>query len=465
MAFTLALWVTPRVSVSVVGQTVDVGAVPPAPPFALSGPGEADLFGEGPVPTVVHFSGPVRPLIVWQRFNRNDAAATFLQSVGGSGSDGAAAAVGERLAAGWGRYFLRLVVVTALLAAGLYLMGVGLGELVGRRVLPHRRRRRHHLGMLSAVVVSSLVLAFGCTALTVTTAQHHLATVSTLADLVGTAPMAPLPKGTSVPKAGVAGVVIGDSTAAGVGNAPVVNATAEDSACGRSSDAYAVVLQSALDRRVLNLACSSATVDQGLLGAQRAGGTTVPPQVGVLRSMPAVSFVIVSIGANDIGWSEFLGYCAVMRRCDDAASDRLFRSRLDAFRIQYAQLLQQLSDLPGRPRIIVNTYYDPFDSNTPCPQIVAAGRASSTDLAQEVAQRIDPLRARLETLNDVLSEGAAAFGFAVAHPRFDGHGICAEQPWVQGLSEPAPFHPRAAGELAIAAADLPFLPSFAGSAP
>ena len=43
-------------------------------------------------------------------------------------------------------------------------------------------------------------------------------------------------------------------------------------------------------------------------------------------------------------------------------------------------------------------------------------------------------------------------------PQFDGHELCTDQPWVQGMRDPAPFHPTAAGELAITAAILPQLP-------
>ena len=91
VALTLALAVTPKAAVSVFGQGVKVGAVAPSLHLGLSGPGEADLFGEGIVETVQHFDGPIRPLIVWQRFNRNDDAAAFIQS----GSDG-----GHRTACG-----------------------------------------------------------------------------------------------------------------------------------------------------------------------------------------------------------------------------------------------------------------------------------------------------------------------------------------------------------------------------
>lgn len=126
---------------------------------------------------------------------------------------------------------------------------------------------------------------------------------------------------------------------------------------------------------VLNLACSSATAAAGLLGPQPAGGLTLPPQVGVLQSVQSVqsaSVVVVSVGANDVGWSDFLRYCYGLPRCDDEAGDRLFRSRLDAFKIQYAQLLQQLSDLPARRRRARHRRRDPPPT---AGLIAAAGQA------------------------------------------------------------------------------------------
>ena len=38
-------------------------------------------------------------------------------------------------------------------------------------------------------------------------------------------------------------------------------------------------------------------------------------------------------------------------------------------------------------------------------------------------------------------------------PDFTGHGLCTEQPYVQGLGDAAPFHPNGTGQLVIALAD------------
>jgi lysophospholipase L1-like esterase len=470
-AMTLALAVTPKAGVSVFGQQVKVGAVPPSPGLGLSGPGEADLFGEGIVETIQHFDGPIRPLIVWQRFNRNDDAAAFIQSGSADGrrtvSTGSAD-VGRQLAAGWTRYFGWLVVTAAVLGGVLYLVTAGAVALAGR---DHRRSRAAHLGLLGASVAAALVLTLGFTALTVRTAVHELGSVTSLSDLVGPANLAPVPAAVGPKRADTDVVVIGDSTAAGIGNTPIAEPSREDTACQRSADAYASSLRSIAGVSVLNLACSSASVANGLLGPQPAAGTTLPPQVGVLRSVQAAKVVVVSIGANDVGWSDFLRYCYGLPRCDDEASNKLFQSRLDSFKIQYAQLLQQLSDLPTHPRVIVTKYYDPLGSSFDCPalqdpQAEAGGPPGygfgpdpgKDNQDDKVRQKIRPLRLELAGMNAVLEQGAEAFGFAVVQPRFDGHELCTDQPWVQGMRDQAPFHPTAAGELAISAAILPQLP-------
>ena len=483
VAMVVALAITPRVPVTVFGQVVEVGAVRPSLSLGLSGPGEADLFGEGTVDTVQHFDGPIRPRIVWQRFNRNDDASQFIQSTSSGGRRvvrTGSQAVGAALSDGWSVYFRRLIVVAGLVGGGLYLFGVGVLTLLAGHERRHRSRRRH-LAWLGAAIASSLLVTAGFTALTVVTAVRQLGDVRSLSDLVGTSNVAPVPVTVGTPRTDIDAVVIGDSTAAGIGNASLAKPTRQDTACRRSSDAYAVALQSTSGLRVLNLACSSATIAAGLLGPQTTRGVTLPPQVGVLQSIASVSLVVVSVGANDAGWSDFLSYCYGLPRCDDQASDSLFQSRLDGFKIQYAQLLQQLADLPSHPAVIINEYYDPFGTTFDCadlkdPKARAGGptgygfgadpgldeQATKDNQADKVKAKIEPLRSELRRLNSVLEQGASAFGFTAVQPRFDGHGLCADQSWVQGMNDPAPFHPRAAGELAIAAADLPYVSALPG---
>jgi hypothetical protein len=100
----------------------------------------------------------------------------------------------------------------------------------------------------------------------------------------------------------------------------------------------------------------------------------------------------------------------------------------------------------------VNEYYTPFGTDTSCLRNYGMTQA-----------KVKVLLARLGQLNQVLAQGAQAFGFGVAAPRFTGHELCTTNPWVQGPSDPAPLHPNAAGELAIALADQQAFPQLSPS--
>ncbi|MGB8383231.1 MAG: GDSL-type esterase/lipase family protein [Dermatophilaceae bacterium] len=475
LAFTallIALAVTPPVPLTVFGQNVEVGAVPPTPSLGWSGPGQAELFGEGSVDTALQFPGLIRPRIAWRNFNRDAAASDFIET---STTDGRrtvrtnTAAVGEALAGGWSSFFVRLVAVAGLAGGVLYLVGIAVvGMVRGAHWRP--RHSRHPVWRLALSVLLAMAATGASAALTVVTAREQLGKVATLADITGTAPLVPIPAAVGPPRGDVAVAVVGDSTAAGVGNAPLSEPADLDKTCGRSRDAYARVLQTATGMPVDSLACSSATISAGLLGSQVEGAARIPPQVGLLKSMTSLRVVIVSVGANDVGWSDFLKYCYGLPRCDDQLSDGLMKSRLDAFRLQYVQLLQQLSDLPTHPAVIVSGYYDPFGDSFDCPALQdpqaplypPTGYGFAADPGQDnqpakVRQKIEPLRSALSQLNTVLRQGAEGFGFKSVRPTFDGHALCSAQPWVQGLSGAYPFHPNAAGELAIAAAILPSL--------
>jgi len=240
----------------------------------------------------------------------------------------------------------------------------------------------------------------------------------------------------------VQAVVLGDSTAAGLGNPLVKNPSAQDTACGRSVDAYAEDLAEVNDWNVLNLACSGATVTSGILGPQTAGSTEIPPQYAVLEQASHASVVIVSIGANDLQWSAMTAMCALGPNCDDQATTALFQANLASFTHNYYELLHDLASLPSHPRVLVNEYFTPFGSNLSC--------LSSEGLTTAKA---DTLLSRLGTLNTVLADGAKTFGFSAVQPDFTGHELCTSQPFVQGLNQSAPMHPNTAGELAIALAD------------
>jgi hypothetical protein len=149
----------------------------------------------------------------------------------------------------------------------------------------------------------------------------------------------------------------------------------------------------------------------------------------------------VSIGANDVNWSGLLQVCAASATCQDQAQEAYFQQLLAGFSQDYLQLLTQLKVLPNHPSVVINLYYDPLDGDDTC-----LGSAVTDAKHQSLA-------AKLAALNTVLANGAKAASFRTAMPNFTGHGLCSDLPYVQGISGAAPFHPTAAGELAIALAD------------
>lgn len=162
--------------------------------------------------------------------------------------------------------------------------------------------------------------------------------------------------------------------------------------------------------------------------------------------------IIVSVGADDVEWSIMTRLCVASKVCNDKVSTAYFTQLLDSFTRSYYQLLGDLANLPQHPAVLVNQYYDPFGKTMSC-----------LNQYGMTAAKANVLVARLGQLNKVLAQGAQAFGFGVVQPDFTGHELCTQDPYVQGASDPAPLHPTAAGELAIALADQQALPTLTPS--
>jgi lysophospholipase L1-like esterase len=420
------LRVTPPQTVSALGQTVGVGTAPPS--FSLSGPGEVDLFGQA-LPTSIRFLGPVRPRLVLNSITLNQQVAGLFDP---ATSGGSAKALGDELVHGWTRYFVWEIAF------------VGLGALLLLGIVAGWRRHAWSWKKTVVTIAGGLVLVeavnVGLIALTATTAPAKLQQVTSLGELVGRDEDAPIAAAPGPALTGVQAVVLGDSTAAGLGDAPLPDPTALDQACGRSVDAYAVHLADVNRWNVRNLACSGATIRSGVLGSQFAGDREVPPQLAVAKRAVTARTVIVSVGANDLRWAPMIRLCIAFNECDDKASTLFFQKSLASFTSDYYELLRQLAAFPTHPSVVINLYYAPFDSTADC-------------ITGLTPAKIEVLLDRLAGLNAVLAQGAKTFGYLVAQPDFTGHGACSEQPYVQGLTDSAPFHPNATGELVIALAD------------
>ena len=426
VSITAALLVTPMQQVSAAGQTVQVGVA--APSLSWSGSAELDLFGQA-IPTTTTFAGPVRPRLRLTHITPSKQLADLTDA---SSAAETAHSLQDALVRGFYRYFYWQIAVVGLVAVLL------LGAVCGWRRRPWRTTL--------ATVVVGLVVAeavnLGAIMVTAYSTPAKLAKVRSLEQLVGGVP-SPAPKADGPARTAPGGtvVVLGDSTAAGLGNRALPDGTALDKACRRSADSYPVDLAQLDGVTVTSLACSGATIANGILGAQQTGGHSVPAQISD-PALTKASTVIVSIGANDVAWSNMLRICAVSENCDNAAEQAYFQSHLARFSSQWLELVTDLQQLPNRPRVVVNLYYDPF-----------AGKSSCLAKVHVTSTKLRSMLSRLATLNSVLSHGAEAAGFPTALPDFRGHGVCDDTPYVQGLTAKAPFHPTPAGGLAIALTD------------
>ena len=438
VAIVVALLVTPMQTVTVAGQVIRLGTT--APRLSTSGPGEVDLFGQS-LPTIMRFTGPVRPRLELAQITIDSELANFAQ---GASPRSATHLLGTRLNQGWMRYFAWEGAIAGLTALTIT------GAVAGWRRLPAGPTAQ----LLVAGFLLTEVVNLGAIGLAAHSAQNALRQVRTLNQLVGSEPAPPAASADGPPLPGIQAVVIGDSTAAGAGLPLVTDPSVVDRACGRSSESYAEDLARADNWKVMNLACSGATILRGVLGPQHhyGYGLTVPAQLDAAVRAPGATVVIVSVGADDLQWSAIVEYCATAPHCDDRASAAYFQQKLAAFSKDYFQLLSQLTTLRGGPSVIINSYYDPFGTDLSC----VAGRGLT-------AAKVRILNSRLATLNKVLSTGAAEFGYASVQPSFAGHQLCSPQPYVQGPGALAPFHPTAAGQLAIALADQVALTHQSGS--
>lgn len=421
--------VTPLQTVSAAGQTAQVGAT--LPNAGIKGSGELDLFGQV-MATRPQFTGPIRPRLALEHITIDPRVVQMLRNVG---PQKVALTLSQQLAAGWERYFLWETLIAA---------GFAAIPLVAVAAL---RKKPAIWKLLASGLAVVCVVNVGGILLTASGTPKVLRSVKTLDDLVGVDPLSePAPVGG--PQPGVQAVVIGDSTAAGWGLPWGQNPSDEDKACGRSPDAYAEDLAAANNWNVLNLACGSATILNGLLGPEVLyNGQIAAPQFPRAEAATHARLVVVSVGADDLSWSVMTRLCAATAVCNDKVSSAYFGQLLDSFTRNYYDLLSDLVKLPGHPAVLVNEYYSPFGASIACLR-----HYGITPAKEKV------LLSRLGQLNAVLAQGAGLFGFGVAAPKFTGHELCTQDPYVQGPGDPAPLHPNAAGELSIALADEQALP-------
>ena len=447
---------TPEQDVVALGQHLAVGARTPTP--TLAGPAQLVQIGntELDMPRL-RIYGPLRPRLTMGPVQRNKDAARVFDPL--TGAQAQAEAI-DHVTRGflrwylWGGVGLLAFAVAAAAGAGCLRMLAVLRARAGADE-PHTVAEVWH--DLSGAIARMTALAVAVSTLAWVTAGglayagtvRGLSQVGSLTDLVGSASVSPEPAGPVV--TGFTGAVIGDSRAVRVGGPPVPDPQPGDVACGRSTDSPGAEVGRLLERRVVNLACPSATIAAGLLGPQERGGLLLPPQVGVLKQVQGLRFVAVMIGPNDVGWSDLVTYCYAVVNCADNLSRGEFDYRLAAFDRDYGSLLAELAALPGSPQVVVVTSYAalPAAPDPACPDL--RGPAGAAGLS---AAEVELIEARNDELNAILVAGAQKYRFGVARPHLAP--LC---PTPSGAATVTPSARTGAAATAPTATDAPVDPA------
>lgn len=245
-------------------------------------------------------------------------------------------------------------------------------------------------------------------------------------------------------------VALGDSFASGEAAGSYARAPdGSADACHRSTVAQLRRAELPGIDEVVNLACSGATTANIQLDGQGLHGQ--PPQAAQLRPVAAdynVELVVVTVGANDLGWGELLFDCVVSllpaaRDCQETWAPRLpgltgqvagrIREAVDDVRA----VLRAAGQDDGDYQLVLQSYASPVPREPrPMPLVeqVAAGCPVPADAMAWTNDELMP------QLSEMVADAAAATGarFLDLRHAFDGHEVCAagttaDTQWVAGL--------------------------------
>lgn len=234
-------------------------------------------------------------------------------------------------------------------------------------------------------------------------------------------------------------VAMGDSVAAGVG----LSGDSDSSACDRTNQSYPQQVASALTYKLTNLACSGATLPEGILGSQDVNQLAVAPQITRLLALPKPDVVTLTVGANDTHWTTIIASC-YSSVCGGDAQTATVNADLTTVSTNLSSTLGQIQTSYGAgvPKVLVTGYHQVFPG---------VGVATCSDLTGIDASELAWGRQLQTRLNDTIIQAVKKYSIArYVAVDFSGHELCTANPWVQGLSDQQPYHPTQAGQAEFA---------------
>jgi len=245
---------------------------------------------------------------------------------------------------------------------------------------------------------------------------------------------------------------VGDSVASGEGN-PAGRGSSRHAwlseQCHRSRVAGPALAVAGLRARrdvgvdFLAVACSGASIPHGLLGTHRGiePGDRLAPQLEEVEAFARgrrIDALLMSVGANDIGFGRIVRLCAArladrLRSCRRGAAGEAFRRGRAALPARLAALAARLGRMGMDPgRVFVSEYFDPTGGGDGryCRRILGATVAAG-DLRWARSEV-------LATLNAALRTAARRYGWRYVGgvaAQFRTHGYCAGERWIMRLHE------------------------------
>jgi hypothetical protein len=298
-------------------------------------------------------------------------------------------------------------------------------------------------------------------------------------------------------------VSIGDSVASGEGNPDIPGSLVpfsdparwQDHQCDRTAKAGPALAARQLEDAdphtsitFVHLACSGARVlgpdvkTGGLLtpyeGIVPAAGATLPSQVEQLTTLVGtrpLDALLVSIGANDLKFSDVVKDCIVFPDCTTGSTKDAFDARLVDLPGHYAQLAQALGPIVPANRVFLSEYFDPTTTETGAWDLRCVAATPSQLLSlflgipSVLSLRVTDTEAQWASqyvggkLNAGVQAAAALHGWHFVggiNAQFRDHGYCATDPWVVSIQESftnqgdknGAFHPNNAGQAAYGVA-------------
>lgn len=238
-------------------------------------------------------------------------------------------------------------------------------------------------------------------------------------------------------------LALGDSVAAGVGLDTPVAEPSSEKRCGRTREAYPYQVAASLGLPLIHRACSGATT-RDFYTRDWTPSPSIPSQLSVAFAGGTPGLITMTSGANDVRWLGFLQNC-YRRDCATTASTDTFNASLRVLegRLDYVFRQIQYRSEGSPPPLIITGYYDP------------ASPACSGLTPSITSAEIAWISGGVARLNQTIQNVASRYAFArFAEVDFAGHDICSDDPWVQGLGNPQPFHPTLEGQQVMARAVL-----------